>query len=232
MLISLFLSGALAYSAPLSLFGAGDHCVAYQASKTLFLLAQTKVVGKTCNVSSQVTPALDGKYLIEVRMPSNSFESGEKKRDEDVAKLLGPSGVGDVMFRTDERTAVEWHNLIMQEKFEIPGVVVIDGKEHAVTAEATHTSTPEGYEIDGVIKTNLKHLGITPPTMVGGVFAKVQNDIELHFHLKGDRTLGAASILSAVPAVAEAAAEVAPAPQTTKTSVKAAAKAAEKSVKK
>ena len=199
MLINLFLVGALAYSAPISLFNSGEHCVAYKASKTLFLVAKTKVVGKSCSVSAQVTPGLEGKYAIEVRVPSNSFESGEKKRDEDVSKMLGPQGVGDVLFRTDMKSGPDWNLLIMQEKFEIPGVIVISGVEYPVTAEAARASTPEGYEIDGVIKTTLKHLNIEPPSMAAGVFAKVQNDIELHFHLKGDRTLGSASILSPAP---------------------------------
>ena len=199
MFMQLLFVGLLSNAAPLSLLKAGDHCVAYQASKTLFLVAKTKVVGKSCAISAQVTPGLEGKYSIEVRIPHNSFESGEKKRDEDVSRILGGGENSDVMFRTDMRSAPDWNILIMQEKFEIPGVLVINGKEHPVTAQAARASTPEGYEIDGVVKTDLKHLDIKPPDMVGGLFAKVQNDIELHFHLKADRTLGSASILLPPP---------------------------------
>lgn len=200
MLIHFFLMGALANGAPLSLLDPGEHCVAYKASKTLFLVAKTKVVGKSCSVMAQITPGLEGKYAIEVSVPSNSFESGEKKRDEDVSKLLsGDGGVSDVVFKTDMKSGPEWNLLIMQEKFSVPGVILIKGREYPVVAEAARASTPEGYEIDGVIKTSLTHLNISPPTMVGGVFAKVQNDIELHFHLKGERTLGSASVLTPAP---------------------------------
>ena len=199
MIIGWFLTGALAWSAPISLLKSGDHCVAYRASKTLFLFMSTKVVGKSCSVSSQVTPGLEGKYAIEVRVPHNSFESGEKKRDEDVSRLLGGSQSSDVTFKTDMKTSPDWNALLMQEKFEIPGTLIINGKEFPVVAEAARASTSEGYEIDGVVKTKLKDLDLHPPQMIAGVLAKVQNEIELHFHLKADRTLGASSILIPPP---------------------------------
>lgn len=199
MLIHLFLMAGLLSASPMSLLNAGDHCVAYRAQKTLFLLAKTTVVGKSCSISAQVTPGLEGKYAIEVRVPNNSFESGEKKRDEDVSKLLGGSENSYVTFKTDMKTGPDWNVLIMQDKFEIPGTLTVNGQDFPVKAEAARASTPEGYEIDGVVKTTFKDLNMNAPKMMGGVFAKVQNDLELHFHLKGDRTLGASSILSPAP---------------------------------
>lgn len=204
VLIGVFFFGMLPFSvpasaAPLSVLKTGDHCVAYKAKKTLFLITKTEVVGRSCSISAQVTPGLEGKYAIEVRVEHNTFEIGEKKRDEDVSRILGGNENLYVTFRSDMKTAPDWNLLIMQEKFQIPGVLIVNGREVSVTAEAAKASTPEGYEIDGIVKTNFKDLNIAAPEMVAGLFAKVQNDVELHFHLKADRTLGASSILSPPP---------------------------------
>ncbi len=190
---------SVATAVPISLLKAGDHCVAYKAKKVLFLIASTEVVGRSCSISAQVTPGLEGKYSVEVRVQHNTFESGEKKRDEDVSKILGGNENSYVSFRTDMRSAPDWNLLIMQEKFEIPGTLTVNGREIAVVAEAARASTADGYEIDGVVKTNFKDLNLSAPTMMAGLFAKVQNDVELHFHLKGDRTLGSSSILLPPP---------------------------------
>ena len=198
-MLHLLLWIGMASASPISLLNSGEHCVAYRTSKTLFLLMKATVVGKSCSVSAQVTPGLDNKYSIEVRVPHNSFESGEKKRDEDVSKLLGGNQNSYVSFHTEMKTAPEWNALIMQEKFQVPGVLTVNGHDVPVNAEAARASTADGYEIDGVVKTTFKDLDLQAPTMVAGVFAKVQNDIELHFHLKADRTLGAASILLPPP---------------------------------
>jgi hypothetical protein len=46
-----------------------------------------------------------------------------------------------------------------------------------------------------VIRTQLSHFDIQPPEVVGGVVAKVKDELELHFHILGSRTLGLDTLL-------------------------------------
>lgn len=185
----------LADAIPISLLKQGEHCVAYKAKKKLFLLATTEVIGKTCSVSAQVTPGLEDTYAVEVRLQHNTFESGEKKRDEDVSKLLGSNENSYVSFKSDMKSTADWNALLSKDKFEIPGTLNVNGRDYPVTADAARVMTADGYEIDGVIKTHFKDLNLEAPVMAGGLFAEVQDDLELNFHLRADRTLGASAIL-------------------------------------
>mgnify|MGYP000134285359 CR=1 FL=1 len=67
-----------------SLLQNGDHCVAYKTEKRIFLVKNVTVIGKNCDVSSQVIPQVDGSFSIEMSVPVEGFHSGEPERDRDV----------------------------------------------------------------------------------------------------------------------------------------------------
>lgn len=190
-------TGAPIGAAPgkLSLFDMGQHCVAYKTKKKLMLVSSVTVVGQSCDVSSQVVPDLGGFYYFEMTVPVSSLNSGEVKRDKDVAQLLSGSDQSDLIFRSVKMMPDEWKKLLKQEEFELAGEMLIKNKPYPVKARVKILHGIKGLEVDGRIVTKFKDLGIDPPNLAAGLMAKVGSDLELHFHFLADKTLGASNIL-------------------------------------
>lgn len=180
---------------PVSLFETGEHCVAYRAKKRLFLISRVNVVGRNCDISSQVIPVVGGKSHLEIVIPSQNFRSGETKRDRDVAKLLRANKYPHMVFHSKDLSKEKWHELTGQRSFEMDGILEIAEQKYPVTARVHLVETKEGLEADGIIVTKLKHFSIEAPELIAGVFAKVEQSLELHFHIQAQKTLGVESIL-------------------------------------
>jgi len=172
-----------------------DHCVAYKASKRLFLVRSVQVVGQNCEVSSQILPELGGRYLVEVLIPISRFESGEAERDRDVVKLLGRAGRTEVIFRSESMDQETWKKRLSEGVFEVQGKLQIGEQFYDVKAQAQIHQGPGGPEVEGVIKARFQDFELKPPAMGMGLMAKVGRDLELHFRLSGRRTLGLGSLL-------------------------------------
>ncbi|MCC7406377.1 MAG: YceI family protein [Bdellovibrionales bacterium] len=176
-----------------------SHCVAYKTRKTLFLVRSVDVVGKNCQVSSQVLPELGGRYLIEVRIQAGAFESGESERDRDVVKILKADKFQELIFRTSAWPALQWEQLFRQNSFVLGGELTIAGAAHPVQASVRLIRSGEAVVASGVITTQFKELGIEPPKLGMGILAQVKDNLELHFQLRGDKTLGIDSLLDSNP---------------------------------
>lgn len=199
-IFSLLILGLLvnpAWSSPtagLSIFHSGEHCVAYRTKKVLFLVRTVEVVGRNCDVSSQIMPEVGGKYYVEVLIPVDAFKSGEPERDRDVSKILSPGGSPNVTFRSISMTKAEWEKAFTQETFELDGQIQIGETSNPVKATVKLVKGEDGVEVDGLVKATFKSLGLKPPRMAFGMMARVKDDIELHFHLNGAKTLGINSL--------------------------------------
>ncbi len=172
-----------------------DHCVAYKASKRMFLVRSVQVIGQNCEVSSQILPELGGKYLVEVLIPVSRFESGEAERDRDVVKLLGRAGRSEVIFRSESMDQETWKKRMSQGVFEVRGKLQIGEQSYDVKAQAQVHEGPNGPEVEGMVKARFEDFELKPPAMGLGLMAQVGRDLELHFRLSGRRTLGLGSLL-------------------------------------
>ena len=177
-----------------SVLQTGDHCVAYKAEKKIFLIKTVTVIGKNCDVSSQVIPQVDGSYAIEMSVPVLSFHSGEPERDRDVVKVLKGDVESNLVFRSAPMTADQWKEKIKVGAFPLKGELEIGKESYPVEAQITVAKAADGFEADGIIKAKFKDFKMDPPKMFGGMMASVKQDLELHFHVLGDRTLGMDSI--------------------------------------
>lgn len=177
-----------------SLLHTGDHCVAYKAEKKMFLIRNVTVIGKNCDVSAQVIPQVDGRFAIEMSVPTNNFRSGEPERDKDVAKTLKADVESNIIFRSNPMTADEWKEKIKGGEFPLKGELEIGNEMFPVEAQVQIAKVESNFEADGVIKTKFKDFKIDPPKLVGGIMANVKQDLELHFHIQGQKTLGLDSI--------------------------------------
>jgi hypothetical protein len=179
-----------------SLFPKGSHCVAYVAKKKLMLIRTVEVVGKNCQVSSQVVPDVGGVYSYKLEIPIDRFESGEEERDKDVRKILKSDKQDSLIFKTEKLKKEDWTKIILAKKeIHINGILNIGGKEYPIVASVLIIKNGENYEVDGLVKTKFKKLGVKAPQLFAGLMAKVKDEVELHFHLLSEKTLGFEALL-------------------------------------
>lgn len=169
--------------------------MAYKAKKRVLLVASVNVIGKSCDVAAQVTPEVGGKYRVEISFPIISLKSGEEERDQDVAKLLGVEQDPEMHFVSAALSHEEWQEMLKGESATLAGELRFAQETKPMSAVVAIKKTDSGVEVDGVIKTSFKELNLKAPEMLMGLFAKVGDELELHFHLLGSRTMGADSIL-------------------------------------
>lgn len=194
LLFSFFISSS-AWAGISPLFNNGEHCVAYKTRKTLFLVRTVDVVGKNCEVSSQVLPVPGDKYYIEVLVPVDAFKSGEPERDRDVAKILGAGGKTHVVFKSNAFSKEEWNKFLEAQSFELEGEIQVGTEVRPLKVQTALVKNAEGsIEVDGVAKVTFKEVGLKPPQMGFGMMASVKQQLELHFHLIGAKTLGINSL--------------------------------------
>lgn len=177
-----------------SLLAPGEHCVAYKAEQKMFFVRNVSVIGKNCDVSSQIIPQVDGSYSFEMIVPVQGFRSGEPERDRDVVKTLKADEKSEMLFRSTPLTAEDWKTKIKSGSFPLKGELEIGKEKFPVEAVVRVARAESGFEADGVIKTTFKDFKINPPKLVGGVMGSVKPDLELHFRVLGQRTLGMDSI--------------------------------------
>ncbi len=172
------------------IFEEGSHCVAYKTKKKIFFLHRVNVVGRNCQISSQVIPLVGGKMAFELQIPAQSFESGEPERDQDVSRLLKADQYSAITFKTQGRSSTEWEELLSKKNFELAGDLVIAGISYPVVSQVQLEKNKLGVVAQGVLIKKFSDLGIEPPKIGLGLFAAVDNNVELYFQIRGDRTLG------------------------------------------
>ncbi|MCB9025259.1 MAG: hypothetical protein H6625_03005 [Bdellovibrionaceae bacterium] len=179
-----------------SVFNSKDHCVAYVAKKRLMLIRTVEVVGKNCEIRSQIVPDVDNLYAFKLEIPIDSFESGEEERDKDVKKILKIDQQNALIFLSEKKTKQEWKKVLM-ETHEVPfsGLLSIANNSYKVKASVNIIKSNDGMEARGKIITKFNDLGLEPPSLFGGIMAKVKEDLELQFILQSEKTLGFSSLL-------------------------------------
>ena len=174
-----------------SVFSSGSHCVAYKAKKRMFLIRTVEVIGKNCEVVSQVVPDVGGYFAYKLEVPIENFDSGEAERDKDVKKLLKVEKQDSLYFTTEKKTKEEWQQLLAySENVKIAGKLNIGGNDFPVNATVKLVKSDNKLEARGSIVTKFKHLGLKPPVLFGGLMAKVKEELQLEFHLQANKTLG------------------------------------------
>lgn len=194
---------------PHSMFEAGKHCVAYKVKKrTALSLFSNNVIGTNCDISAQLLPMVGGGYQVEVSIPIAGFDSGDKDRDVDVRQILKESEQSDILFRSKSMTEAEWRQTSQKSSEVLEGTLEIAGKSYPISTPVTITKVSSGIEVDGVAIVPFAKFDLKPPKVGGGLIAKADSDLELHFHLVSDKILGADKIVAhpaaTLPALAPA----------------------------
>lgn len=182
--------------APRSMFEPGKHCVAYKVKKKSLSLFSGTVVGKNCDISVQLLPVVGGGYQIEVSVPISGFDSGDKDRDQDVKIILKETEQPEILFRSKVMAEKDWKEFVQKPNVTLDGDLTIAGKSYAISAPAQVTKVATGLEIDGVAVVPFSKFDLQPPKVGGGLIAKADSDLELHFHLLSEKILGADKVLT------------------------------------
>ncbi|MCB0422468.1 MAG: YceI family protein [Bdellovibrionales bacterium] len=180
---------------PHSLFVSGDHCVAFRAGNRIALFVVVKFVGKNCGITAQVNPDLNNKYYYEVRIPVESFDSQETERDADIRKILNFQSFPHLVFKSHSFSVEQWKEFFKKEGGVIQGKLTVKQASYPVSAKVAIQKVSDRYEVDGIVNGQFVEYGISPPKLAGGIGAKVEDWLELHFHLRSDSTLGFEQLL-------------------------------------
>jgi hypothetical protein len=195
-IVGAFLFGGAAFAGIHSMFEAGKHCVAYKVRKKSLSLFSSTIIGKNCEISVQLLPVVGGDYQVEVSIPINSFDSEDKERDRDVREILKESEQPDIVFRSKVMTEKVWRETLKKTSIKLDGDLEIAGKSYPVSVPVDIVKTAGGIEADGVLTVPFGKFDLQPPKVGGGVIAKVDSDLEMHFHIMSEKVLGADKAIS------------------------------------
>jgi polyisoprenoid-binding protein YceI len=153
-------------------------CVAWAASKRLFLFKTVAPIGVNCAVKLEAVPDKAGRRL-RVTVPIASFDSGEPERDKKVLEILKAGVQPDLVFLSDPYKAKEWGELRAGKIGTIDGALRIAGADFPVSLSVIVS----GGTAIGKIRTSFSALNMSAPTVAGGLVAKVADELELRYRI-------------------------------------------------
>lgn len=166
-----------------SVLPAGSHCVAYKTRKTLAMVSQSDIIGTNCGVTVKAVKAANGELAADIKIPIYGFNSKEKDRDKEVAKILQSASQPNLTVRTEAMSAAEWKSLLGKGGGTVKAQLVIGGRSYTVTANPKITRNGSKIEVSGTIVTKFSAFGIAPPEVgPGGAIAKAPDYLELHYN--------------------------------------------------
>ena len=144
-------------------------------------------MGINCGIS--VKAVKEGEKLAaEVLIPISAFDSKERDRDKEVAKLLKAAQQPVMVFRSQALSAEDWKSMLQRGNGSIRGKLTIGNKPFPVSSQFTLLKRGAKIEAYGRILTKFTAFGIQPPEVgPGGIIAKAPDYLELHFNLSSDK---------------------------------------------
>ena len=154
-------------------FAFAQSSVSWKTSKTMFLFSKQTPVG--INNAVRVETGLGDARFIKLIIPISKFSSGEAERDQEVQKILQADIQPNIVFQTKIMRASAFERIVSGDVKSIDGTLTIAKEDHPVTVELALTNN----FLVGTVKTKFTTFGIQPPKVVGGIVAKVDDQLEL-----------------------------------------------------
>ena len=165
------------------IFQKNDHCLAYQTEETIFLLINSIVVGKTCEISIQVEREA-GNIRFVVSFPIRSLDSGLEMRDDDVIDMLTFESNNDIRFVSDFLTEEQISAALTLGKANLWGMLEIRGKFFKVMFPLKISENSGKWLVTGNLVSSITKFGLEIPSVLGGVIADTRDHLELLVHLR------------------------------------------------
>lgn len=160
-------------------FPSGKDCVSWKTRKVLGLFKTVEPVGLNCEITVNLKNQSNGLKTIEVTVPITKFDSKEPERDKEVARILGAESEPNLVITSID---LDYRKFEASEKpLQIDAKLSFGGKSYQVVAE-TLRKPDRTYQV--LIKTNFTQLGLKPPSVFGGLVAKVSDVLELRAQIQ------------------------------------------------
>ena len=165
------------------IFKQDDHCLAYQTEETIFLFIDTIVIGKTCEISTQVEREAGNTRFI-VSFPIRSLDSGLEMRDEDVTDMLTVESNTDIRFVSDFLTKEQISAALTHGEANLLGMLEIREIFYKVMFPLKLSENSGKWLVTGNLVTSISKLGLELPSVLGGLIADTSDHLKLFVHLR------------------------------------------------
>ena len=165
------------------IFHHDDHCLAYQTEETIFLFINSIVIGKTCEISTQVERKVGNTRFL-VSFPISSLDSGLEMRDDDVTDMLTVESNTDIRFVSDFLKEEQIITALTNGKANLWGMLEIRGKFYKVMFPLMLSEDSGKWLVTGNLVTSISKFGLELPSVLGGVIADTRDQLELLVHLR------------------------------------------------
>ena len=171
------------------IFQQDDHCLAYQTEETIFMLINSIVIGKTCEISTQVEREA-GNIRFVVSFPIRSLDSGLEMRDDDVIDMLTFESNNDIRFVSDFLTEEQISAALTLGKANLWGMLEIRGKFYKVMFPLKISENSGKWLVTGNLVSSITKFGLEIPSVLGGVIADTRDQLKLLVHLRFNMVQG------------------------------------------
>ncbi len=171
-----------AWAADIS-FPKDQNCVAWKTKKTLFLVKSEEPVGINCSITLTVNSPSTGTKQVLVKVPIEKFDSGEVDRDKEVLLLLKADQQKDLEFLSKEIPDAQWSDYRTGKMTMLQGTLKIAGESYPVELQLRKAEDPAQAMLSGSLETSFTAFKIPPPSVAGGLVAKVKDSLTLVFQL-------------------------------------------------
>ena len=176
-------------SAKEKVFDNSEHCVAYKAGKTMFYFVDITVVGKGCQVLSELKLSDDGEMVQTiVSLAVKSIDSENGNRDDHVLELLKEESFPNLIFTSEMSNIKNIKGAIEKGKMVLIGKLKVAENEFDVKFPLTWVKSGNGYLVTGALQTSFINLGLKAPKVgPGGMVADVDDGLEILIHLQSEK---------------------------------------------
>ena len=165
------------------IFQQEDHCLAYKTEETVLLFFDSIVIGKTCEIFTQVESE-EGNTRFIVKFPIHSLDSGVQMRDEDVTEMLTVKSNSNIIFVSDFLTDDQIRSALNNGKSNLGGMLKIADKTYKVIFPLKLSEYSGTWLVTGKLVTSLSQFGLELPSVLAGVIADTRDYLELLVHLR------------------------------------------------
>jgi hypothetical protein len=171
-----------------NLFNANEHCVAWKTSKRMFLVSNSSPIGKNCGIETEALK-IKSDFQLKGIVPVGKFDSGEPSRDSEVEIMLGGELHPNIIIESEPLSLGKLKQLLKEEQL-VNGFLTVKGKKNPISIKIKALQTDKEITYFGSMKTSFSSFGVEPISVVGGVVAKVQDELELLFQFQKSKIKG------------------------------------------
>jgi polyisoprenoid-binding protein YceI len=181
-LLLVFAASSLSFGQQQVAWPSDKSAVAWQTEKRMFLVKTVEPTGINTDVQVEVVKTGE-MQVIRATIPINKFNSGDETRDKDVVEILKGQIQPKLEFTSRSLSSLEYQDLKAGNLKDLSGVLKIGGQDFPVTFDITMSGEGATQLIDGSLNGTFTQFKIDPPSVAGGVVAKVQDKLKLHLHI-------------------------------------------------